>query len=168
MQRRYVIDGYNLLHQFPELRKRMEGDLEGAREGMLARLAGFSQRKSVSMTVVFDGAPGSIKAPSRWRSIDTVFSSPPQKADPVIKKIVASRKKGEEMVVVTSDREIGMYARLCGIRVESAETFARGLEVGPENGLERKFDHPLSEEEVEEWMRLFNGNRGKRNPGSGT
>jgi predicted RNA-binding protein with PIN domain len=42
MRRRYLIDGYNLLHQVPELRRQMEYDLQNSREGLLIRLSAFS------------------------------------------------------------------------------------------------------------------------------
>jgi predicted RNA-binding protein with PIN domain len=56
VRRVYLIDGYNLLHQFPELRRKMEYDLENARESLLARLTGFSLAKNVEVSVVFDGS----------------------------------------------------------------------------------------------------------------
>jgi predicted RNA-binding protein with PIN domain len=154
--RRYVIDGYNLMHQMPELRKRLETDLEGCREALLARLAGFAHRKSAPVTVIFDGARDAGRLPNRWKALEVRFSIPPQKADPVIKAIIAARKKGEDMVIVTSDRDIGMYARLCGVRVESAQAFAASMQAEPATDLERKYDSSLSENELEEWVRLFN------------
>jgi predicted RNA-binding protein with PIN domain len=153
--RRYVVDGYNLMHQMPELRKRIETDLEGCREALLARLAGFAHRKSAPVTVIFDGARDAGRPPNRWKALEVRFSIPPQKADPVIKAVIAARKKGEDMVIVTSDRDIGMYARLCGVRVESAQAFADSMQAEPATDLERKYDSSLSENELEEWVRLF-------------
>jgi len=163
MRRRYLIDGYNLLHQLPELRRQMEYDLKAAREGLLIRLSAFSLSKSVEVSVVFDGIDESPQPAGRWRSLSIYFSKPPQKADPMIKKMIAERKKSDELVVVTSDREIDMYARLCGVKVESSQTFAKAMMQAPSSDLEKKNSHPISDRELDEWMRLF----GQKPPGTG-
>jgi predicted RNA-binding protein with PIN domain len=155
MRRKYLVDGYNLLHQLPELRRQLEYNLEAAREGLLIRLSAFSLSKSVEVSVVFDGIGDSIPSPGRWRGLAVHFSRPPLKADPVIKKMISERKKNEELVVITSDREIDMYARLCGVKVESSQTFAAAMLRNPSTELEKKNDHPISEKELDEWMRLF-------------
>jgi predicted RNA-binding protein with PIN domain len=154
-RRKYLVDGYNLLHQVPELRRQIEYNLEAAREGLLIRLSSFSLSKSVEVSVVFDGIGESIPAPGRWRGLAVRFSKPPQKADPVIKKMISERKKNEDLVVVTSDREIDMYARLCGVKVESSQAFAAAMQRNPSTEIEKKNDHPISERELDEWMRLF-------------
>jgi predicted RNA-binding protein with PIN domain len=155
VKRKYLIDGYNLLYQFEELRRRMEYDLESAREGMVLRLSGFALRKSVDVTVVFDGSGEPIPSPSRVRGIQIYFTKPPLKADPVIKRMIAERKKADDLVVVTSDREIESFARLCGVKVETSQAFARALQQNPSTEMEKKIDHTLSEQEVKEWMNLF-------------
>jgi predicted RNA-binding protein with PIN domain len=162
--RKYLVDGYNLLHQLPELRRQIEYNLEAAREGLLIRLSAFSISKSVEVSVVFDGIEESHPQPRRWRGLVVHFSKPPQKADPVIKKMISDRKKNEDLVVVTSDREIDMYARLCGVRVESSQTFAAAMMRNPSTELEKKNDHPISDRELDEWMRLF----GQRPPEAGS
>jgi predicted RNA-binding protein with PIN domain len=155
MCRKYLVDGYNLLHQLPELRRQLEYNLEAAREGLLIRLSAFSLSKSVEVSIVFDGIDESYPAPRKWRGLVVHFSKPPQKADPVIKKMISERKKNEDLVVVTSDREIDMYARLCGVKVESSQAFAAAMLRNPSTELEKKNDHPISRRELDEWMRLF-------------
>jgi predicted RNA-binding protein with PIN domain len=155
VKRKYLIDGYNLLYQFEELRRRMEYDLESAREGMILRLSTFALRKSVDVSVVFDGSGESISPPGRLRGIQICFSKPPLKADPVIKRMITERKKTEDLVVVTSDRDIESFARLCGVKVETSQTFVRAMQQDPSTEMERKMDHTLSEKEIDEWMNLF-------------
>jgi predicted RNA-binding protein with PIN domain len=153
--RRYLIDGYNLLHQLPELRRQLEYSLEDSRQGLLIRLSAFASMKSTDVCVVFDGSGEFHSHDVKWRGVRIIFSKPPQKADPLIKKMISDRKKGEELIVVTSDREIENYARLCGVKVESSVNFAQTILSPPGDDAEKKFDHVLSDREVEEWMRLF-------------
>jgi predicted RNA-binding protein with PIN domain len=155
MRRRYLVDGYNLLHQLPEQRRQLEYNLEAARDGLLVRLSAFSISKSMEVTVVFDGIDESGPPPRKWKGLVVHFSKPPQKADPVIKKMISDRKRNEELVVVTSDRDIDSYARLCGVKVETSQSFAAALIRNPSSDIEKKNDHPISKNELDEWMRLF-------------
>jgi predicted RNA-binding protein with PIN domain len=160
VRRVYLIDGYNLLHQFPELRRKMEYDLENARESLLARLTGFSLAKNVEVSVVFDGSGEPDPASSRKRTVRVRFSRPPEKADPLIKKMISERKNDEEIILVSSDRDIGDYARLCGVKVEASQTFAQTMERHPGGSTEgQRSDRTMSEREMREWMALFGGKR---------
>jgi predicted RNA-binding protein with PIN domain len=161
VRRVYLIDGYNLLHQFPELRKKMEYDLENARDALLARLSGFSLSKGVIVSVVFDGSGEPDPSQSRSRTVRVRFSRPPEKADPLIKKMISERKRDEELILVSSDRDIADYARLCGVKVEASQAFAQMMErlpVEPSDG--PRLERTMSEREIQEWMALF-GEKGR-------
>ena len=80
----------------------------------------------------------------------------PQKADPIIKKAAAEKTHTEDMVVVTSDLEISRFVRICGVKVETSQKFALDITAEPRTDLENKFDQNLSEDEVADWMALFN------------
>jgi predicted RNA-binding protein with PIN domain len=160
VRRVYLIDGYNLLHQFPELRRKMEYDLENARDSLLVRLSGFALSKGVAVSVVFDGAGELDPSPSRSRTVRVRFSRPPEKADPLIKKMISERKRDEELILVSSDRDIGDYARLCGVKVEASQSFAQMMDHQPgESSGGPRSDRTMSERELREWMTLFGDNR---------
>jgi predicted RNA-binding protein with PIN domain len=155
MKRIIVIDGYNLMFQLPEIRREVERDLEKAREHFLNVLAAYAVKKPAEYLVVFDG-DGQDRLQIRQRThIKILFSKPPQKADPIIKKIAAEKTRTEDMVVVTSDLEISRFARICGVKVETSQKFALDITEEPRTDLENKFDQNLSEDEVNDWMDLF-------------
>jgi predicted RNA-binding protein with PIN domain len=159
MKRVVVIDGYNVMFQLPELRRQVERDLEGSRERFLDVLSAYSVKKPADYIVVFDGdGQDRIQARRRTR-IRVLFSKPPQKADPLIKKTAAERKNDEDMIVVTSDQDISRYARICGVRVETSQKFALDMTSEPRTDIENKFDQNMSENEVADWMALFGKNR---------
>lgn len=160
MKRRIIIDGYNLIYQIPELRRQLERDLEGARERLLDSLSLFSVKKQAEYTVVFDGNGQDQPESKNRRGLKVVFSKPPQKADPLIKRMLSEKKHNEDMIVVTSDLDICNYARICGVKVETSQKFALDMIAKPDTEIEKKFNHNLSHTEVDEWMELFN--RGKR------
>jgi predicted RNA-binding protein with PIN domain len=159
MKRIIVIDGYNLMFQLPELRRQVERDLEGARERFLDVLAAHAVKKQAEYLVVFDGDGQDRFQARRRANIKVLFSKPPQKADPLIKKTAAERKHTEDMVVVTSDQDISRYARICGVKVETSQKFALDMTLEPRTDLENKFDQNMSEDEVNDWMALFRQNQ---------
>lgn len=155
MKRILLIDGYNLLFQFPELRRQIERDLEGARERLLDSVSVYAAKKQTETLVVFDG-DGKERTEIRRRScVKVIFSKPPQKADPLIKKILSEKKPDWDLVLITSDHEIARFARLCGVRSETSQKFASDMASEPQGEIEKKFDNPLSEQEVADWMELF-------------
>lgn len=164
MKRRILIDGYNLLYHFPELRRIIERDLEEAREGLLARLSSYAEEKGVEVIVVFDGE-GRLGGVAESRGgVKVIFSRPPEKADPLIKRMIDKMEWGMDLTVVSSDNEIRSYARLSRVRLTSSHQFANEIAQKPDKEYEKKFDHSMSPEELEEWMRLF---LGKEDPGNG-
>jgi len=157
MKRRILVDGYNLLYHFPELRRIIERDLEEAREGLLARLASYAEEKGVEVVVVFDGEGRLGGVAENRGGVKVIFSRPPEKADPLIKRMIDKMEWGMDLVVVSSDNEIRSYARLSRVRMLSSHQFANEIVEKPFQEVEKKFDPSMSQEELEEWMRLFMG-----------
>ena len=152
-----VIDGYNLIYQFPELRKMLERDREGARKGLLVRLGSYAHEKNIQMVVVFDGDDRLLREPESYSGIQVAFSKLPEKADPVIKKMIEEHQQGD-LTVVSSDQEIAGYARLYGFKAVSSRQFAHKMLKERKQEAEKKFDHSLSPEELEEWLHIFRRN----------
>ena len=155
MKRMIIIDGYNLIFQVPELRRQIERDLEGARERLLDSLSLNAVKNQTEYLIVFDGDGQARPESKRRQGIKILFSKSPQKADPVIKQMLSEKKHNEDMVVVTSDLEISNFARICGVKVETSQKFAMDMTAQPNSEMEKKFDHNLSQSEVDEWMQLF-------------
>ncbi len=155
--RKYIIDGYNLVYQFPELRRILERDLEGARQGLLDRIGLYIGENRLKAVVVFDGDGRVLSEPGRRLGIEVIYSKPPEKADPLIKRMIENHSD-EGLVVVSSDREIVDFARLCGVKAVSSSQFVHEMSDRPKNEAEKKFDYPMSDDELDEWMHLFRKN----------
>lgn len=97
-----IIDGYNLIgisHR----------DLGAARERLVNRLIQYSREKSHNITLVFDGwKGGGYESSVTSGGVRIVYSGLGEKADSVIKRIIASRKI--QWIVISSDREIADFA----------------------------------------------------------
>lgn len=104
------IDGYNLIRQSIRLRRFERQSLEAGRNALIAWLVLYRARKNHDITVVFDGWVNGPALEERDYSsgIHIIYSSRGVKADDVLKRIIASTD--EEILVVSSDREIASYA----------------------------------------------------------
>jgi uncharacterized protein len=109
-----LIDGYNLIRQSIYLRRFERQSLEAGRQALISWLARYRGRKGHRMTVVFDGwISGSPQEERDYSTgISIIYSPRGVKADDVLKRITASTD--EEILVVSSDREIASYAQRRG------------------------------------------------------
>lgn len=85
----YLFDGYNILHA---------GDFADRRE-LVDRLAGYVALRGARGVVVFDG----VGEDADLGPLQVRFASP---ADPLIERLAAEHRAGEEVWVVSSDRAI--------------------------------------------------------------
>ncbi len=104
------IDGYNLIRQSIRLRRFERQSLEAGRNALIDWLAEYRSRKGHRITVVFDGwVSGSAQEERDYSAgIHIIYSSRGVKADDVLKRIIASTD--EEILVISSDREVASYA----------------------------------------------------------
>jgi hypothetical protein len=124
-----AIDGYNFIKQSPDLRRLEQIELQKAREGLIERLAQYKRLKGHAITVVFDGGPQGTLAGNRERSrgIEIIFSKPGEKADDVLKRLAAEKRGG--ITIVTSDREVALFAEKKGAIAIPVPDFAEKMEM---------------------------------------
>lgn len=124
-----AIDGYNFIKQSPELRRLEQMELRKAREGLVERLAHYKRLKGHAITVVFDGGPQGTGGGHREhsRGIQVIFSKPGEKADDVLKRFAAEKRGG--VTVVTSDRDVALFAEKKGAIAIPVSDFAEKMEM---------------------------------------
>jgi len=148
-----LIDGHNLIGRLSQLSLQDPDD----EEKLVWLLKSYRARTGKTITVVFD--PGGTFALSQTRrrgGIETVFAPHGSTADAVIAKRIGRSRNPRDWVVVTSDRNLAETVARQGAGVRSAEDFAEELTALREALPDRK-DVPLSPEEVEMWLSLFEG-----------
>ncbi|MFO7889626.1 MAG: NYN domain-containing protein [bacterium] len=158
--KKIFIDGYNLIHSIPTLKNQLNYNLESARDGLIDLLYHYKKRKKTDITVVFDGWPGFMGKDDNVKGIRVHFSHAPEKADQVIKRLIGQYERDKGILVVSSDREIFDYSRVCGLKSIRSENFAEKLlslqiKSSALKKNKKKSDPMMSEEELQEWMDLF-------------
>jgi predicted RNA-binding protein with PIN domain len=169
MQKTYIIDGYNVIHAAPELKRVLnQSGIEQARGALLNAVAGFAEKKNCSCIVVFDGVVDAEHVTPRVRAV----SSRDRSADDVIRD--ESRRNGKNLAVVSNDLAIIHTARVNMATVVPSKAFAAELTIGthsrglapPQDGsarphriaeLKERSEKPgsVSGEDLDEWKRLF-------------
>jgi predicted RNA-binding protein with PIN domain len=107
MSERVVVDGYNVVHAWPELKALMGHSLEAARERLIERMAVYAQVTGAEVTIVFDAhRTKAMAASEEWHSgVRVVYTRKGMSADHVIERIAyAVAGDGERLTVATSDR----------------------------------------------------------------
>lgn len=118
---RWLIDGYNVIRQDPDLRAFDAERLDAGRAALVRLVAQVARHlERDDFTVVFDGARVGGAAPPPGR-VHVVFSRPPETADDVVMRL--ARQTGAGGVVVTSDRRVQDAARRAGCTALGSPAF---------------------------------------------
>ncbi len=102
---RILVDGYSLLHSWPELAAGRARHSAAAREELIRRLTLYQDACGMPVTVVFDGAgaPSGTPAAASRREMEVLYSRRGKTADQVIERAVHRFAAFGEVLVVTDD-----------------------------------------------------------------
>lgn len=104
---RLLVDGYNVIHAWPELKGLLRHSLEDARDALIDRLAVYAQVTGADVTVVFDAhkTKSLASATERVSGVHVMFTRKGMSADHAIERLSYQiAGAGEPLVVATNDR----------------------------------------------------------------
>ena len=155
----YLIDGHNLI---PKLGLRLDSmDDEQELIAILQEYARIERKKQVE--VYFDGAPPSHSGTSRQGTVNAHFVSLGMTADDAIRKRLKKiGKSARNWTVVSSDRQVQTEARFAGANIISSDEFAKKLKEARNSAPKPANDRKLSQQEVNDWLKLFEGRNHKQ------
>jgi uncharacterized protein len=138
---RILVDGYSLLHGWPELAPGKARFSSAAREELIHRLMLYRDAIGTPISLVFDGAgpaPDASQVPST-PEMEIIYSRAGQTADQLIERVAAMMKPYGEVLVITDDHaerdtvlSMGGMASSCLSFISDVENtlqeFDRGVE----------------------------------------
>jgi predicted RNA-binding protein with PIN domain len=116
-----LVDGYNILHQWDELKPGRGRSLAAAREALVLALTRYHDARGGELTVVFDGRslpPGGFPFKT---GIQIRFSREGETADAVIERIVGQAPKDARFLVATDDEMERQVVEALGAHTISAQ-----------------------------------------------
>ena len=127
---RILVDGYSLLHNWPELAQGKSRHSAAAREELVHALTQYRDAIGTPITVVFDGAgapPGTPKTIST-PELEVLYSKPGQTADDIIERAAHRLSAFGEVLVVTDDSAERETVLSLGAMASSCLNFIQSIE----------------------------------------
>jgi hypothetical protein len=124
---RILVDGYSLLHNWPELAEGAPRHSARARDELIQILTKYHDVTREPITVFFDGAgaPPNVKKNESSRDVEVLFSRAGQTADDMIERAAHRFRDYGEVLVVTNDNAERDMVIGFGGSASSCENFIR-------------------------------------------
>jgi uncharacterized protein len=127
---RILVDGYSLLHNWPELAAGAPRHSERARDDLVQILTRYHDMTGEPITIFFDGGGAPPDAPKNEssRAVEVLFSRAGQTADDLIERAAHRFQEYGEVLVVTDDFAERDVVGGFGGSVASCKNFIRMVE----------------------------------------
>lgn len=122
---RILVDGYSLLHAWPELASGYARYSEAARDELLRTLTQYQDASGTPVTVVFDGRgqSGGPRKTTPRHEVEVLYSTDGRTADDLIERAAHRLSAYGEVLVVTNDRAERETVNFVGGLVSSCFNF---------------------------------------------
>ena len=125
-----LVDGYNILYAWDELRELMQVTLDGARHRLMDMLCNYQGYRGCHLIVVFDAykVPGGTGSVSDYHNIHVVYTKEAETADQYIEKFAHEMGRKYRVTVATSDGLEQLIIRGQGCLLMSAKDLEEDME----------------------------------------
>ena len=125
-----LVDGYNVIFAWDELKNLADTDLGAARERLMKILCNYSAYTKNNVVLVFDAykVPGNTGERFDFHNIHVVYTKERELGDVYIEKLISEIGKNDRVRVVTSDNLIQLSAVRFGVLRMSAAEFEREVD----------------------------------------
>jgi predicted RNA-binding protein with PIN domain len=123
---RILVDGYSLLHNWPELAPDQPRHSAAAREQLVHALTRYHDACGTPITIVFDGKqPARAQDPAPFAGVEILYSQAGQTADQIIERAAHRLKEYGDVLVVTDDFAERDTVTNFGAMASSCDNFIR-------------------------------------------
>ena len=118
-----LVDGYSILHQWPELKKARLHNMAAGRQALIHLLTQFQDCNGTRLTVVFDGRSIPKSGEGSSTQIQIVYSKSGQTADALIERLIGQSANPSSFLVATDDHAEQNIVEAFGAQTISADGF---------------------------------------------
>ncbi|HWQ40905.1 MAG TPA: translation factor GTPase family protein [Desulfosporosinus sp.] len=117
-----LVDGYNIIHAWPELKELVDDNMEGARMRLLDALSNYQGIRECQIIVVFDAyrVQGHFEEVIDYHNVHMIYTKEAQTADQYIEKFAHDNQRKYNITVATSDGLQQLIIRGAGCALLSA------------------------------------------------
>ncbi|HYE83189.1 MAG TPA: translation factor GTPase family protein [Clostridia bacterium] len=125
-----LVDGYNIIHAWPELKELADENIDGARMKLLDSLSNYQWIRQCQIIVVFDAyrVQGHREEITDYHNIHMIYTKEAQTADQYIEKFAHDNQKKYNIAVATSDGLQQIIVRGSGCSLLSARELKAEIE----------------------------------------
>ena len=136
-----LVDGYNIIHKWRELKILVEDNMSGARGRLLDIMSNYQAIRGMEVIVVFDAynVPGNESRIDKYHNINVVYTKQAETADQYIARFTNENTADMNITVATSDGLIQLIIRGAGAYLLSATDLEAEIERANEE-LREKYD----------------------------
>lgn len=129
-----LVDGYNIIHAWPELEEISQESMEGARLRLIDILSNYQPIRKCKIMLVFDAyrVQGRKESVEDRNNIQVVYTGEAQTADHFIEKFAHANKKDYRITVATSDGLQQIIIRGAGANLLSARDLKHAVDTAEE------------------------------------
>lgn len=125
-----IVDGYNIVHAWDELKELVDDNLEGARNRLMDVLSNYQAFVKCELILVFDAykVKGNVGEFFDYHNIHVVYTKEAQTADSYIEQLTHEMAKQYQVTVATSDGLVQLITRGQNCMVISARELKAEIE----------------------------------------
>lgn len=150
----YIIDGHNLIGKLPNINLReIDDEIQ-----LIEILQEFCHHQNKTVEVYFDNAPAGSPRAKKYGAVTAFFVRSGKTADQAImERLKSLHKAARNWTVVSSDHQVQKAAQASRASVLTSEAFITQLTSTSSTRprIPEKPEQPLSETEVDDWLKLF-------------
>lgn len=120
----YVIDGNNLIGKIKYLKSLQKKDKQGSRAGLVKLLNKFFAKKKSNISLHLDGFANQPLSLAKGK----IIYSGNRQSDILIKEEIDRSQNPKLIVLVTSDRNLMNYGKICSCTILKSEVFYYSIE----------------------------------------
>lgn len=149
-----IVDGYNILHAWPELAKLLAEDMAHARLRLTEILSNYGALRGIKVVIVFDAhmVKGGVGSSEETGGVEIIYTPEGVTADMVIEKLAARLINDRKVTVATSDwTQQRIVFGKGAVRLSARELAAEVLAARDENSAIEEI-HPLAKSGIREQL----------------